>query len=81
MKYKVESLESDFKHLKTRFDWWQDLREMDLEIYESVKKSVHDNSEMINLIKIFLTEQHGFNARKELQKLESKKKENKNERR
>tara|TARA_R100000234_G_scaffold50901_2_gene30476 strand:+ start:1762 stop:2007 length:246 start_codon:yes stop_codon:yes gene_type:complete len=81
MKYKVESLESDLKHLKTRFDWWQDLREMDLEIYESVKKSVHDNSEMINLIKIFLTEQHGFNARKELQKLESKNKENKNERR
>ena len=46
---------------------WQELREMDMEIYENIKKSVYENTEMIDLIKKFLAREHSFNARKELE--------------
>ena len=71
---RIDRLESDHKHLRKRFDMWQELREMDMDVYENIKKSVYENTEMIDLIKKFLAREHSFNARKELE-IEKKRKE------
>jgi len=73
----TKAMRQDLEHLRKRLDWWHDLHGIDMKVYDSVKKSVMENTEMINLVKQFLTREHGFDARKELE-LE---KEKQNERR
>ena len=63
----TKAMRQDLEHLRQRLDWWHDLHGIDMQVYESVKKSVYANTEMINLVKQFLTREHGFDARKELE--------------
>jgi|TARA_Y100000034_G_C6628103_1_gene274066 hypothetical protein len=63
----TKAMRQDLEHLRKRLDWWHDLHGIDMKVYESVKKSVMENTEMINLVKQFLTREHGFDARKELE--------------
>ena len=63
----TKAMRQDLEHLRKRLDWWHDLHGIDMKVYDSVKKSVMENTEMINLVKQFLTREHGFDARKEFE--------------
>ena len=63
----TKAMRQDLEHLRKRLDWWHDLHGIDMKVYDSVKKSVMENTEMINLVKQFLTREHDFDARKEFE--------------
>jgi hypothetical protein len=64
--HKLDQIEHDFNYLKTRFENWTELREMDLLVYNNIKHHVYESMEMIDLMKRFLKREHGFSPRKEL---------------
>lgn len=73
LEYALKDLRQDFHHLRERFENWQELRGADLDIYKTIKKKVYEDSELLFLIKMFLSEEMSFNPRRQYLKTTGRK--------
>ena len=64
---RIDLLSAELNNFRNRFEWWQELRQTDDLLYESIKKQVYETAEMVDLIKRFLIREKDFNPRKELE--------------